>query len=1182
MLPLRDASDVNAHMDTSSNQSPPNGIAPGFTSLVTSHQEDSLLQNPLLQSPHDCLPIFPHPVDPSALHLSLPDTSPSNAGIPPMDTLNVPSSTRAPAPGFISDFPPQNFPFGTAAPLDNHLTVNSPPSTSSGSSSQSPGVLGMASTFSLASTSVISSAPAAMMTSMNVSAPLSGPESATSSSTLAGSGSEMGFSPLSGGPPASGQEPSFIFPPPDVADSRLNGRDSSPETPSDSHLLVVGDMLKTIAQTAQSARAACTLGQGLEAGVRIDELRKTIALVSELIAATQISDTPSLSRNPSPRRFSGISATGSKSSVSPPSRHPTASDIQDTGQSVMHFSVGHQDLDAMDGQSSLDLSDLSRKRCASSMAGDRVIKALKREPQEDTPLHIIPPPTSNPPGFPSVAVSSMVDPRSVPPFIPSNPPSEPASRPTSSAGLIHHPFSVLPPQPSQLPMSGMGFSIPATSAPTTSVDFISTSPLSTTVVHPTHFPPPVRSSWSDGAASLPTRTHQHSLSGSSLSNAISYHPIPSTSASLPPLPFSTTGTFTSSSSQQRPVTAGGAGISPPIGRVSRSGSFTNSNVNPFAFGLSEVPSVAGALDFLQPPSLPTTAAMQVAQSPTSSHEGEYDGDSDGGGDHSQSHSPESSSGNQYRSTGQAPTSRPVTAHNGRPNALMTRQSTENLSSSGHGNEVPQEYRGEVDRIFFEFLNSICSNLDATDAKGEPIHQTLMAKKMQRLDESPDFRPFKFRIQAFTNAFLEELAKQGYPEEKIPMKKIRNYLWNQPYISRFNEEGKKTKSKGNHIWNIDARKTTNGRWIFRPFHRKVAGSPPGVAYVGLRWYWAPRIWDPQASRTNLAVTYSSPSLPSWLSWEDDVLQGTPPPDAESCDITVVARYVQDGVDEKLTQTFHLNIAPVSSTLDTSFPGSRRSSLNGDIHKPRRVSSDTTIPQVTPPRPLRSIPAATLAPPVATHDAQVMQVLTTAAQRVAQEAQSQVIASTTPSEPGPELQALAKQQHVLTITAQAFDQEVTGQGSDGPLQGSNVLAAAAQQVVFQAARQVAADRSAAVANQISAGLPPPPAAASQVTVNEVSVATQSAVAQAVEITGPLSSEVDVLMTASSLLQQNIRVPASSPALMLDPTQRALPLDPTRPLLTGNISAASFPPSLAAQANPNIPYPTTIPLPDFNLLS
>lgn len=124
-------------------------------------------------------------------------------------------------------------------------------------------------------------------------------------------------------------------------------------------------------------------------------------------------------------------------------------------------------------------------------------------------------------------------------------------------------------------------------------------------------------------------------------------------------------------------------------------------------------------------------------------------------------------------------------------------------------DVPVEYRAEVDRIFFEYLNKICSNrepfvllessnhltsffiVDATDSKGEPIHQTLMAKKMQRLDESPDFRPFKFRIQAFTLAFLEEvcyfwsqsrfgivlmrifsqLARQGYPEEKIPMKKV---------------------------------------------------------------------------------------------------------------------------------------------------------------------------------------------------------------------------------------------------------------------------------------------------------------------------------------------------------------------------------------------------------------------------
>lgn len=58
-----------------------------------------------------------------------------------------------------------------------------------------------------------------------------------------------------------------------------------------------------------------------------------------------------------------------------------------------------------------------------------------------------------------------------------------------------------------------------------------------------------------------------------------------------------------------------------------------------------------------------------------------------------------------------------------------------------------------------------------DSKGEPIHQTLMARKMQRLEESADFRPFKFRIQAFTNSFFEELVRHGFHEKDLPMKKV---------------------------------------------------------------------------------------------------------------------------------------------------------------------------------------------------------------------------------------------------------------------------------------------------------------------------------------------------------------------------------------------------------------------------
>lgn len=128
--------------------------------------------------------------------------------------------------------------------------------------------------------------------------------------------------------------------------------------------------------------------------------------------------------------------------------------------------------------------------------------------------------------------------------------------------------------------------------------------------------------------------------------------------------------------------------------------------------------------------------------------------------------------------------------------------------------------------------------------------------------------------------------------------IRNYLWHQPHILRFNEDGKKAKSKGNHIWNVEARKLGDNRWEFRPFHRKLAGTPTGVAYVGLKWSWTPRIWDPQASFNNVPVQYSSPNLPSWLSWKDDQLQGVPPPDAESCTVTVVA---QVGLKSPLVST-----------------------------------------------------------------------------------------------------------------------------------------------------------------------------------------------------------------------------------------------------------------------------------------
>jgi hypothetical protein len=191
--------------------------------------------------------------------------------------------------------------------------------------------------------------------------------------------------------------------------------------------------------------------------------------------------------------------------------------------------------------------------------------------------------------------------------------------------------------------------------------------------------------------------------------------------------------------------------------------------------------------------------------------------------------------------------------------------------------------------------------------------------------------------------------------------------------------------------------------------------------------------------------------------------------------------------------------------------------------------------------------------------VLQVLKGAVQRVAQEAQTQVISSRTPSAPTPALELLAKQQHVLTVTAQALNQTMDHGGTtraDMASQPSHILAmaSAAQQVVLQAARTVQADRTAI---NSSMGIQTSQTTSqTQVTMNEVTVATQTAVAQAVGMSGLLSSEMDVLMTAGSLLKQQERntPPAASPPATLEPSHLS---ESTRSHTTGELpSRQAFP--------------------------
>ncbi|BGP22629.1 hypothetical protein Rt10032_c08g3497 [Rhodotorula toruloides] len=230
--------------------------------------------------------------------------------------------------------------------------------------------------------------------------------------------------------------------------------------------------------------------------------------------------------------------------------------------------------------------------------------------------------------------------------------------------------------------------------------------------------------------------------------------------------------------------------------------------------------------------------------------------------------------------------------------------------------VEPELKAVMDPIFFEFLADVCSNLDATDSKGEPIHQTLMAKKMEKLDQSHDFRPFRFRIQAFTTAFADRLSASGLFDQEVPIKKVRQYLWAQPYISRFNDDGKKAKSKGNHIWTVEAKKVPDKKWIFREFTRCIKGNAPPIAFIGLPWTWAPRVWDPQCSSAAIDASFSSPSLPDWLSWEDNVLSGEVPKSAhgQTIEVEAVATFQMGDRVHQLRATTQFLVASPDETDD----------------------------------------------------------------------------------------------------------------------------------------------------------------------------------------------------------------------------------------------------------------------------
>lgn len=179
-----------------------------------------------------------------------------------------------------------------------------------------------------------------------------------------------------------------------------------------------------------------------------------------------------------------------------------------------------------------------------------------------------------------------------------------------------------------------------------------------------------------------------------------------------------------------------------------------------------------------------------------------------------------------------------------------------------------------------------------------------------------------------------------------------------------------------------------------------------------------------------------------------------------------------------------------------------------------------------------------------DTRVIRVLQNVAQRVTDKAESQFVSASSPK--GGELQDLVKQKHVLEQTVHAYDKAISGQAHID----SRRLAVAAQHVVLQAAQTVIADRTVA-----SGGVPTPQTetvAIQSVSVNELTNKTQDAIAMAVKMNGTASNEVDIIVTATSILKSQTPV-IESPTVAIPPQPRIAP-----PGATPSRIVSAFPPS------------------------
>ncbi len=446
-------------------------------------------------------------------------------------------------------------------------------------------------------------------------------------------------------------------------------------------------------QTANQARADCSAGQTADAGAKVDQIRMAVAFVSDLIAATRLTD------GPSPPSDKSSPPVASAVRASPPNVGGSGA-----GLTFAPF-LPNGDFHSQDGLGPSDHE--SRKRCASSMnEDDRVIKVMKMEPLDDI-------------SQPSLSSSSFPFPASVGPGpggvmnshsapFSSNPPSSPPSRPNSSGGLPMHQLNMYRRSlPSSIPIGFTPLNVAAANGhappdftPPASAAHTPVSGHVTTFGHP---PEP----WREHPAPF-TSSHRHTLSSGHLDGDVDMKNI---ILGASPAFASPAAVFPSPPGSAPLATPPAATVVPAMlqsaARASRSNSLSNQPPNDslvFGVSVSEV-TIDERAEYQAGVSRPDTGFSR-SLSPASSPEDDDEHDSDTGSpSHSRYRGRNGSVSDVNHQFSRQPSRR----------ALVNQSSTDNFgqgmgaNGSNHSNEVPQEYRAEVDRIFFEFLNRICSN-----------------------------------------------------------------------------------------------------------------------------------------------------------------------------------------------------------------------------------------------------------------------------------------------------------------------------------------------------------------------------------------------------------------------------------------------------------------------------------------